>query len=187
MTQALQSYITDNLNDGHLEYFYFTCIALCVALAPVNVRCFALFEEVDEREIEALLYVSECGDARTAQAGTGSQRGSQRRSSGGGPGSGPGGGPGGGQVGSLVSSPLLDGGEDGGARAGSVPSKEAPEGGGWADGEAGRRLLSHEAGAGGRRRSSGARSGGRRSSLIGDARGSGGRYSFGGIGSVIMD
>lgn len=36
------------------RYFYFSCVAFCVILVPVNVFCFRRFAEVDEKEIEAL-------------------------------------------------------------------------------------------------------------------------------------
>lgn len=45
-TTSLATYITDDLNDGHLEYFYYVCIAFCAVLAPINLWCFSLFQEV---------------------------------------------------------------------------------------------------------------------------------------------
>jgi uncharacterized membrane protein YgcG len=59
-TTSLSRYITDDLNDGHLEYLYYTCIAFIAAFAPVNIFCFSLFEEIDERLMESL------GNADTA-------------------------------------------------------------------------------------------------------------------------
>mmetsp|Transcript_43458 Transcript_43458/g.55812 ORF Transcript_43458/g.55812 Transcript_43458/m.55812 type:complete len:736 (-) Transcript_43458:826-3033(-) len=56
-TTSLAKYIPDNLNDGHLEYLYYLCIIFCVLLLPINLYCFSLFEEIDEKEIEALVYI----------------------------------------------------------------------------------------------------------------------------------
>ena len=53
-TTSLAEYVTDDLNDGHLEYLYYTCIAFIIAFMPINVFCFSLFEEFDERLIESL-------------------------------------------------------------------------------------------------------------------------------------
>ena len=51
----MSAYITDNLNDGHLEYYYFFCLACVVLFIPVNLYCFANFEEFDLVEIEAMV------------------------------------------------------------------------------------------------------------------------------------
>lgn len=53
-TTSLADYITDNLNDGHLEYLYYTCIAFIIAFVPINLYCFSHFKEIDERLIESL-------------------------------------------------------------------------------------------------------------------------------------
>mmetsp|Transcript_61609 Transcript_61609/g.139462 ORF Transcript_61609/g.139462 Transcript_61609/m.139462 type:complete len:359 (+) Transcript_61609:136-1212(+) len=63
-TTALRRFITDDLNDGHLEYFYGACLAFVVLLVPVNLACFSRFEELDEREVEAAGCAKDHGEAR---------------------------------------------------------------------------------------------------------------------------
>ena len=53
-TTAMTKYIPNNLNDGHLEYFYYLCIAFVVIFIPINFICFSYFDEFDEQFIESL-------------------------------------------------------------------------------------------------------------------------------------
>ena len=49
---ALSTYITDDLNDGHLEYFYYLCIVFVCMFIPINLYCFSHFTELDDKIIE---------------------------------------------------------------------------------------------------------------------------------------
>jgi len=49
---ALAEYITDDLNDGHLEYFYYLCVAFVLLFIPINLYCFSQFTEFDDKIIE---------------------------------------------------------------------------------------------------------------------------------------
>ena len=52
LVTALSKYVTDDLNKGHLEYFYYVCMAFTLLFVPVNVYCFSKFTEFDDEIIE---------------------------------------------------------------------------------------------------------------------------------------
>jgi len=55
-TTALSDFVTNDLNDGHLEYFYFACLGFVIAFIPINLYCFSHFHEVEEHIIEGMVH-----------------------------------------------------------------------------------------------------------------------------------